>query len=369
MEKDPSPLDTLRQLKEWLDAGTITPQEFATLKQKLLFSESASAAAPPAPAAPEPTTIAPVEDPMLPPVVHHAAPEPAPPVGGPSVPASPADPINRPIIAGRPETSPSAAEPEPYTTPSAASATEEVEPAPYTAPAKSPLGTILIIGGIVALLALIAYLMLGNRESERLTSTSRTAADSLAVAPEEGPQAEQIELPPAAVPETVRVAPVLPPAAPRDSVAAVTPATPTEAATPAVADDAGIVPRAQQALESYYTDLQAAPFSAAQHFAPSVERFYTLSGTTPEAIEAELNRTHFPEFTEASTQIEPGSLKVGPVANDGSRVVTYLEKSKAFRQSLQKYQQTTAQVRVRLDKNFRIVYLRQEKLLENTFTD
>lgn len=368
MEKDPSPLDTLRQLKEWLDAGTITPQEFATLKQKLLFNESAGAATPPVPAAFEPTTIAPVEDPMLPPVVHHAAPEPLPPVGMPSVPASPAEPINRPIIAGRPEASPSAAEPEPYTAPTATAA-DEVEPAPYTAPAKSPLGTILIIGGIVALLALIAYLTLGNRESERLTSTSRTAADSLAVAPEEGPQAEQIELPPAAVPETVRVAPVLPPAAPRDSVAAVTPTTSTETATPPVADNAGSVPRVQQTLEAYYTDLQTAPFSAAQHFAPAVERFYTLSGTTPEAIEAELNRTHFPEFTDASTQIEPGSLKVGPVANDGSRLVTYLEKSQAFRQSLQKHQQTTARVRVRLDKNFKIVYLRQEKLLENTFTD
>ncbi|MBD2714520.1 hypothetical protein KBK19_05695 [Microvirga sp. STR05] len=366
MEKDPSPLDTLRQLKEWLDAGTITPQEFATLKQKLLFSEAGSAPTSPA-AAPEPTTIAPVEDPMLPPVVHHTPLESLPPVGAPSVPASPAEPMSRPIIAGRPEASPSAAESEPYSA-AATTDTDEVEDAPYTAPPKSPLGTILIIGGIVALLALVAYLMLGNRESERLTSTSRTAADSLAVTPDVGPQAEQIELPPAAVPETVRVAPVLPPVAPQDSVAATpAPAAPTE--TPAAADEAGSEARVQRTLEGYYADLQAAPFSAAQHFAPNVERFYTLSGTTPQAIEAELARTHFPEFTEASTQIEPGSLKVGPVANDGSRLVTYLEKSQAFRQSLQKHQQTTAQVRVRLDKNFKIVYLRQEKLLENTFTD
>ena len=303
---------------------------------------------------------------MLPPVVHHATPEPLPPLGAASVPASPAEPISRPIIAGRPGASPSAAEPEPYSA-ATGTDTDEVEEAPYTAPAKSPLGTILIIGGIIALLALVAYLMLGNRESERLTSTSRTAADSLAVTPDEGPQAEQIELPPAAVPETVRVAPVLPTVAPRDSVAA-TPAPSVSPETPP-ADEAGTGARVQQTLEAYYTDLQAAPFSAAQHFAPSVERFYTLSGTTPQAIEAELGRTHFPEFTEASTQIEPGSLKVGPVANDGSRLVTYLEKSKAFRQSLQKHQQTTAQVRVRLDKNFKIVYLRQEKLLENTFTD
>ena len=375
MEKDPSPLDTLRQLKEWLDAGTITPQEFATLKQKLVFNEPGPSETPAAPAAPifEPTTIAPVGDPLLPPLTHHASPEPAAPMS--PMPASPAESLSRPIVAGRPEASPSvpaatqyvAAEPEEL---------EDVEEMPYVAPPKSPLSTILVIGGIVALLALVAYLLLDGRQSERLTSTSRTAADSLATTPEEGPQAEQIELAPVAAPETIRVAPVLPPATPANpdtAMFAPAPApAPTEvpAETPsAVSDNTAATVRAQQVLEAYYADLQAAPFSATQHFAPTVERFYTLSGTTPAAIEAELSRTHFPEFTEAETRIEPGSLQVSPAINDGSRVVTYRERSRAFRPSLQKHQQTAAQVRVRLDKNFKISYLRQEKLLENTFTD
>jgi hypothetical protein len=374
MEKDPSPLDTLRQLKEWLDAGTITPQEFATLKQKLLFSETtpgAPAPTPPpvAPAVFEPTTVSPVEDPLLPPITHHTAPEPAAPL--PPLPASPAEPFSRPIIAGRPEASPSVPAATQYTVPAPdePQQLEDVEDMPYTAPAKSPLSTILIVGGILALLALVAYLLLGNQESERLTSTSRTAADSVAVTPETGPQAEQIELAPVAVPETIRVAPALPPAAAPanpDTVEATPADAPTET-PPAPAENA--VPRAQQVLEAYYADLQAAPFNAAQHFAPTVDRFYTLSGTTPAAIEAELNRTHFPEFTEAETRIEPGTLQVSPAINDGSRVVTYRERSRAFRQSLQKHQQTAAQVRVRLDKDFKIMYLRQEKLLENTFTD
>lgn len=378
MEKDSSPLDTLRQLKEWLDAGTITPQEFATLKQKLLFSDAAPEAttAPlppvtPPPAAFEPTTVSPVEDLMLPPITHHAPAEPAPPM--PPMPASPAEPLNRPIVAGRPDVSPSVPAPPQYTVPQPEEV-EEVEDMPYAAPTKSPLSTILIVGGILALLALVAYLMLGNQESERLTSTSRTAADSVAATPEEGPQAEQIELAPVAAPETVRVAPVVPPATTAsnpDTVEAAsteTPAPPTPSAPPAMSDNAAAA-RAQQVLESYYADLQAAPFAGSQHFAPIVERFYTLSGTTPAAIEAELNRTHFPEFTEAETQIVPGSLQVSEPVNDGSRVVTYRERSRAFRQSMQKHQQTAAQVRVRLDKNFKIMYLRQEKLLENTFTD
>ncbi|WBO83432.1 SHOCT domain-containing protein [Hymenobacter yonginensis] len=378
MEKDSSTFETLRQLKEWLDSGIITPQEFTTLKQKLLSGESAAptpeATQPPvAPAPPafEPTTVSPVADPLLPPVTHHAAPEPVVPM--PPMPASPAEPLSRPIVAGRPEASPSVPAAAQYSVPAPGyeqEQVEDVEDMPYVAPQKSPLSTILIVGGILALLALVAYLMLGNQESERLTSTSRTAADSLAVTPEEGPQAEQIDLPPAAVPETVRVAPALPPAAAPtnpDTAEEAPVEVPAETA-PAMSDNAATA-RAQQVLESYYADLQAAPFSAGQHFAPTVERFYTLSGTTPAAIEAELNRTHFPEFTEAESRIEPGSLQVSPAVSDGSRVVTYRERSTAFRQSMQKRQQTAAQVRVRLDKNFRIIYLRQEKLLENTFTD
>jgi hypothetical protein len=100
-----------------------------------------------------------------------------------------------------------------------------------------------------------------------------------------------------------------------------------------------------------------------------VERFYTLQNTTPDAISAELARSHFPEFLEGETQGVPGSLNISEPVRDGSRVVTYLEKSRAFRKSRQQYQNTTAQVRIRFDRDFKIVYLRQERLLENTFSE
>ncbi|RSK51271.1 SHOCT domain-containing protein [Hymenobacter rigui] len=387
MEKDSS-LDTLRQLKEWLDAGAITPQEFAELKQKLVFNNPVPAA-PVAPAAPEPpispvppisnsplgtpataeptATIAPIEDPLLPPVLTEP--------GGVSQPAVPPTPptgmpgFSHPLEAGRPGTSPS--QEDTFVTPATAETEEEyIEDAPYTAPAKSPLGTILIIGGVLLLLALVAYLMLGSRDSERLTSTTITAADSVATPPEIGPQSEQIDLPPAAAPETIRVAPAVPVTPPADSVAA--PATPPVDEAPAVssaADESAAQARIEGVLQNYYADLQASPFSASSYFAPKVERFYLQQNTTPAAINAELEKTHFPEFLEAQSTIEPGTLKVSPPVADGSRVVTFIEKSSALRQSMQKHQQTAAQVRVRFDKNFKIVYLRQEKLLENTFSD
>ena len=333
--EDASPLDTLRQLKEWLDAGTITPQEFEALKKKLLFND-------PAPAHP------------LPPAPELAANSEA------AVLLPPA---------------PAAA---PFDEPPAAAFTEEEEA--FTPPPTkgNTLTTILILGGVLALLAVIAYLSMNNRTSERLTSVSRTAADTVAVQPEVGPQAEQLELPPVAAPETVRVVPAAPSVGmPTDSVVPVVPPVvaaaqvpiPTPAPTPAPTDESTVRARVLQALMAYYDDLKAAPFDAAQHFAPEVERFYTLQNTTPAAISADLAASHFPEFTEEETQVVPGSLKVGPETEDGTRVVTYQEKSRAFRASRQQHQQTTAQVRVRLNRDYQITYLRQERLLENTFSE
>ncbi|WP_303310312.1 SHOCT domain-containing protein [Hymenobacter sp. BT730] len=366
MPQDPSPLDTLRQLKEWLDAGTITQQEFDTLKRKLLFSEGGSAPSVAPASEPTETSVpAPVEDPLLPPytVGENQAPIPAP---QPQAPATPAENFSHPIITGRPGASPTAENP--Y---ESAGPAEEI--GDDITPPRNPLALVMIIGGVVALLGLVFYLMMGSRESEHLTSTSQSAADSVAVRPEEGPQAEQIELPPAAAPETVRVVPATPPAATPTGADSTAPAAsqPTPAATPApaAASDGELRTQIESALASYYEDLKAAPFDASQHFAAQVERFYTQQNTTPAAIEAELAKSHFPEFQDAETIIEPGSLQIGPETNDGSRVVTYREKSRAYRVSRQQHQQTTAQVRVRFNRNLKMVYLRQERLLENSFTD
>ncbi|WP_324675778.1 hypothetical protein [Hymenobacter sp. GOD-10R] len=359
MEKDPSPLDTLRQLKEWLDAGTITPAEFETLKQKLVFSQKDTPATPTT-SLPSFTSASPTEDPVRPPVVN----EPVTPPSSTAFPSFTATPTSDPNLSTAFNTNSYGSEVE--------SAPEPIEDTEFVAPApaRNPLALVLVIGGVLALLGLVLYLTLGNQESERLTSTSRTEADSLTVQPEVGPQAQQIDLPPAAAPETVRVAPAVPPvAAPTVDSSATTVATTTPAAEAPVVDEAAVRSQVLSALTSYYDDLKEAPFDANQHFASTVERFYTMQNTTPAAINDDLTKTHFPEFLEADTQIDPASVQVGPVADDGTRVVTYLEKGKAFRQSRQQHQRTTAQVRVRLDKDYKIVYLRQERLLENTFTE
>ena len=96
MENPSSPLDTLRQLKEMLDAGALTPTEFEALKQRLLFSNT-TLSTPPASTEPPP--------PVAPPVPVVLAPAPA--FSGPAEPTQP------PVAPGLPTTSfPQAAPPE-----------------------------------------------------------------------------------------------------------------------------------------------------------------------------------------------------------------------------------------------------------------
>jgi len=366
MDKSSSPLDTLRQLRELLDAGTITPQEFETLKSRLL-------ATPTVPLNPTFTTTEPVAPPVAPtatgtdqaqPVVDSSKAAPLPttsPEFGAVHPTAPLTPPTAPV--------------ESQAAPESDTELETVYADDSEERAASPLGKILAIGGGLLLLGLILYLVMGqSRSSEHLTSISQTAADTVATTPETGPQAEQIDLPPAAAPETVRVAPVIP-ATPIDSgaVAAANRTTDTSQppADPAstAASENEATDRVHDVLAAYCADIQAAPFNASQYFAPQVELFVILRNTTPAAINSWLSQNRFAEFKDAKIQVEPGTLRVSPPAADGSRVATYIEQASAFRQSLQKNQMVRAQMRVRFNPDYKIVYQKQERLLENTLTD
>ena len=204
-----SALATLRQLKEMLDAGALTPEEFEALKQKLIFGQAAATEVPVAvplgPSSPEPATALPVVPPKA------------------DLPPASATPEETYWLAATAPVPLESSPPDPLI-----EAPEE---------RRNPLTLVFIIGGALVLLALVLYLTLGGTTpDEHLTSTSQTAADTTATAPEVGPQAEQLTLPPV-VPETIRVAPIVraPLAAPAatefkpDSVA------PAAATAPAVA--------------------------------------------------------------------------------------------------------------------------------------
>lgn len=195
-----SSLAALRQLQELLDAGTITPPEFEALKRQLIFGSAPGAA--PTPETPPEVAL--------------------PPAG----PAALSDDV---------QLQAELSSPAPDWLAAAAPSLLPYEDAPtplLPAERRNPLTLIFIVGGILLLLGIGAYLTLERQpRSEHLTSASQTAADSVAAVPEVGPQAEQITLPPAVAPETVRVAPVVRPVVP-------------VASTPAPADSVETAPAA-----------------------------------------------------------------------------------------------------------------------------
>jgi hypothetical protein len=230
MDNPSSPLETLRQLKEMLDAGALTPAEFEALKQRLVFSPPTAtsppaagpAATPPAaplpvappapviPVAPPPPTFTELQSPLI--AGSLAANEVSPPLAVPPRPAD--DTFENPHLvppaafAAPPEP---VAEPAPVWTGDEFPAVEAEEP-----PGRNPLALVLSIGGVLVFLAVVLYLSMNRPPSERISSTSLTAADTLAAPIETGPQAApltQTEV----VPETIRVAPTnpAPPVQPR----------------------------------------------------------------------------------------------------------------------------------------------------------
>jgi len=243
-----SSLSALRQLKEMLDAGTITPDEFETLKRQVVFgTEPALPLAPSATPSTETPTYAAPELPAPEPETTWAAYETAAPNPAELPPPPPASPDWL-------------AAPAPTLL-----ATDEAD-LPLLEERRNPLNLVFAIGGLLVFLGVVAYLLIGRpaRPDEHLTSGTQTAADSTATAPETGPQAEQLTLPPAAAPETIRVAPVVQPAPANsqfsaDSAAAPSLASPAPAATAAPASKAPAtkVPAATSAASPTVADSAA----------------------------------------------------------------------------------------------------------------
>ena len=250
MENPSSPLDTLRQLKEMLDAGALTPTEFEALKQRLVFTPSPASAEPaaapatpvasPLPAPEAAATNAPAPPPASPPAFPSAGPfgsQPAPhevevealvfePVAEPMfMPEASAD---FPIAVGGPS----------YVEAETLADNGATDPAGAPAERNSSLGLVLAIGAVLVFLAVVAYLGFTRPASEHISSTSKTAADSLATTIETGPQVAPLSTTTAA-PETVRVAPTNPAPVIQPRPAAAVADSVAPATNPPIPDSAG----------------------------------------------------------------------------------------------------------------------------------
>jgi Short C-terminal domain len=340
MENDFSAIRSLQELKNLLDSGAITQEEYEALKKKIIFGKSGgepATAMPGSQRAPAPETLG--GDPVVPEYTNEDY------VGYDASP-HPSRTYN-----------PDAIGPE-----GVGEGGDLAEPRQ-----KDMLVTILITLGVLLLLGLIAYQLMSKQDSEKLTSisgpeelsTDTTTAPSRVIEPAATNgeiTRDTMAAPATATTPDAEVAPI-------DANPATGTTTP---ATPSLSEEE-ILSRAKDRLESYYDDMRNPPFSAQRHFAAQVERYYTLVNTTPAAINENITTYHFPEFQDSEVSIEEGSMKASSIA-DGYEV-TYIENGTALRKSKNQKQQTKARVRARFDTSFKMTYFRQEALLENTFVE
>lgn len=268
----------------------------------------------------------------------------------------------------------------------------QASPRPSAPPAKPAAGSAGGVGKWLLLVLLVllvggtlAYFFIQNSHpDESLTSPSLPAAEPAATevaAPKPAKKTKKStkkkrkkkeSTPIAAVeveaaPEEETTAPASEPAAVAATPVRAVPATSQPiAAAPETGDDAATT-KVREALASYYADLNAPPLHASQHFAPQVERLYIQQNLTPATIDAELARSFFPENQQAVARIAPGTLRVSAPAADGSRTATFTEDMRLYRVSKQQFQRLRTNVRVRFNPDYQITYMRQEKLLANTF--
>ena len=333
---------------------------------------------------PVPDFLPPPRPAAAPPTIPSATPEFLPPAS-PARPAAPAAATGPPQLVPPPTAPPTAAPPALPTDP------EE--------PRRSGLNIALILVILLCLLGGVAYYFVTqSHPNENLSApepTTEVAGSPSVTAPVPAATPEPAQPEPEPAPAPVETTPAPQPSSPEPTaadddtpaeVAENTPAAPAPAAGPAASpatagvpgstaplpaapeagDDAATV-AVRTVLARYYADLFAPPLRAENYFAPQVERLYIQRDLTPAQINATIGQTFFPDNQQAVYQVEPGTLRVSEPVRDGSRTATYIERARIFRVSLGRYQRLRTQVRVRFDKENRITYMRQEKLLLNTF--
>jgi uncharacterized membrane protein len=119
-------------------------------------------------------------------------------------------------------------------------------------------------------------------------------------------------------------------------------------------------------LKQYYRDYNSEErrFDASRYFAQKVDRFINLRNTNPAAITEVIENEFYDEFQESVLSIEPKTLVISKLPG-GHYQVDFEETMSCFRKSKEQHQFIRTKVKVIFDKDLKIRYNHQERVMES----
>ncbi len=121
-------------------------------------------------------------------------------------------------------------------------------------------------------------------------------------------------------------------------------------------------------LKQYYRDYNSDErrFDASKYFAEKVDRFINLKNTTPAQITDVIENEFYDEFQESATSIDFKTLVISKLPK-GYYQADFEETMSCFRKSKEQHQFIRTKVKVIFDRDLKIRYNHQERLLESRF--
>jgi uncharacterized membrane protein len=121
-------------------------------------------------------------------------------------------------------------------------------------------------------------------------------------------------------------------------------------------------------LKQYYRDYNSDErrFDASKYFAQKVDRFINLKNTTPAQITDVIENEFYDEFQESATSIDFKTLVISKLPK-GYYQADFEETMSCFRKSKEQHQFIRTKVKVIFDRDLKIRYNHQERLLESRF--
>jgi uncharacterized membrane protein len=121
-------------------------------------------------------------------------------------------------------------------------------------------------------------------------------------------------------------------------------------------------------LRQYYKDYNSDErrFDASKYFAHKVDRFINLKNTTPAEITDVIENEFYDEFQESATSIDLKTLVISKLPK-GYYQADFEETMSCFRKSKEQHQFIRTKVKVIFDRDLKIRYNHQERLLETRF--